>query len=38
MLIQYQFDRDYYYKYYSDDEFKKGNGRASKELQQMSVI
>jgi len=29
MLIQYQFDRDYYHKYYSDDEFKR-NGRASK--------
>ena len=36
MLIQYQFDRDYYHKYYSDDEFKKEMEELQKELQQMS--
>lgn len=36
MLIQYQFDRDYYHKYYSDDEFKKEMEDLQKELQQMS--
>jgi len=36
MLIQYQFDRDYYHKYYSDDEFKKEMEELQKELQQMT--
>ena len=36
MLIQYQFDRDYYHRYYSDDEFKKEMEELQKELQQMS--
>jgi len=36
MLIQYQFDRDYYHRYYSDDEFKKEMEALQKELQQMS--
>ncbi|HSW56566.1 MAG TPA: hypothetical protein VLH59_15900 [Ignavibacteriaceae bacterium] len=36
MLIKYQFDRDYYNRYYSDDEFKKQMEELQKELQQMS--
>jgi hypothetical protein len=36
MLIKYQFDRDYYHRYYSDDEFKKQMEELQKELQQMS--
>ncbi len=36
MLIKYQFDRDYYHKYYSDDEFKKEMEVLQKELQQLS--
>ena len=36
MLIKYQFDRDYYHRYYSDDEFKKQMEQLQKELQQMS--
>jgi len=36
MLIKYQFDRDYYHKYYSDDEFKKRMEELQKELQQLS--
>jgi hypothetical protein len=36
MLIKYQFDRDYYHKYYSDDEFKKQMEELQKELQQLS--
>lgn len=36
MLIKYQFDRDYYHKYYSDDEFKKEMEELQKELQQLS--
>ncbi len=36
MLIKYQFDRDYYHKYYSDEEFKKQMEELQKELQQMS--
>jgi DNA-binding protein YbaB len=36
MLIKYQFDRDYYNRYYSDDEFKKQMEQLQKELQQMS--
>ena len=36
MLIKYQFDRDYYHKYYSDDEFKKEMEALQKELQQLS--
>ncbi len=36
MLIKYQFDRDYYNRYYSDDEFKKQMEELQKELQQLS--
>jgi len=36
MLIKYQFDRDYYNRHYSDDEFKKQMEELQKELQQMS--
>lgn len=36
MLIKYQFNRDYYNRYYSDDEFKKQMEELQKELQQMS--
>ena len=36
MLIKYQFDRDYYHRYYSDDEFKKQMEELQKELQQLS--
>jgi hypothetical protein len=36
MLIKYQFDRDYYNKHYSDDEFKKEMEELQKELQKMS--
>jgi len=36
MLIKYQFDRDYYNRYSSDDEFKKQMEELQKELQQMS--
>lgn len=36
MLIKYQFDRDYYHRYYSDDEFKKQMEELQKALQQMS--
>jgi len=36
MLIKYQFDRDYYNRYYSDDEFKKQMEELQKELQEMS--
>jgi len=36
MLIKYQYDRDYYHRYYSDDEFKKQMEELQKELQQMS--
>jgi hypothetical protein len=36
MLIKYQYDRDYYNRYYSDDEFKKQMEELQKELQQMS--
>ena len=36
MLIKYQFDRDYYHRYYSDDEFKKQMEELQKELQEMS--
>ena len=36
MLIKYQFDRDYYNRYYSDDEFKREMEELQKELQQMS--
>lgn len=36
MLIKYQFDRDYYHRYYSDEEFKKQMIELEKELQQMS--
>jgi DNA invertase Pin-like site-specific DNA recombinase len=36
MLIKYQFDRDYYNRYYSDEEFKKEMEQLQKELQQMS--
>ena len=36
MLIKYQFDRDYYNRYYSDDEFKKEMEELQKELQQLS--
>jgi hypothetical protein len=36
MLIKYQFDRDYYNRYYSEDEFKKQMEELQKELQQLS--
>ena len=36
MLIKYQFDRDYYHRYYSDDEFKRQMEELQKELQEMS--
>jgi len=36
MLIKYQFDRDYYNRYYSDEEFKKEMEQLQKELQQLS--
>jgi hypothetical protein len=36
MLIKYQFNRDYYHNYYSDDEFKKEMEQLQKELQQLS--
>ncbi|MDH3267417.1 MAG: hypothetical protein OEM46_01045 [Ignavibacteria bacterium] len=36
MLIKYQFDRDYYNRYYSDDEFKKQMEELQKELQELS--
>lgn len=36
MVIKYQFDRDYYHRYYSDDEFKKRMEELQKELQQLS--
>ena len=36
MLIKYQFDRDYYNRYYSDDEFKKQMEELQKELQHLS--
>ena len=36
MLIKYQFDRDYYHRYYSDDEFKQQMEELQKELQEMS--
>jgi hypothetical protein len=36
MLIKYQFDRDYYHQYYSDDEFKKEMEQLQKELKQLS--
>ncbi|MBK9097694.1 MAG: hypothetical protein IPM14_06095 [bacterium] len=36
MLIQYQLNRDYFHKYYSDDEFKKEMEQLQKELQQLS--
>ena len=36
MLTRYQFDRDYYHRYYSDDEFKKQMEELQKELQQLS--
>jgi hypothetical protein len=36
MLIKYQFDRDYYHKYYSDEEFKREMEALQKELQQLS--
>jgi hypothetical protein len=36
MLIKYQFDRDYYHRYYSDEEFKKQMEELQKELQELS--
>jgi len=36
MLIKYQFDRDYYHRYYSDEEFKKQMEELQKQLQEMS--
>jgi hypothetical protein len=36
MLIKYRFDRNYYNRYYSDDEFKKVMEELQKELQQLS--
>ena len=36
MLIKYQFDSDYYNRYYSDEEFKKEMEQLQKELQQLS--
>ena len=36
MLIKYQFDKDYYNRYYSDDEFKKQMEELQKELQELS--
>jgi hypothetical protein len=38
MLIKYQFDRDYYNRYYSDDEFKKEMEELQKELQQLKEL
>jgi hypothetical protein len=36
MLVKYQFDKDYYGRYFSDDEFKKQMEELQKELDQMS--
>jgi len=36
MLIKYQFDRDYYKRFYSDEEFKKQMEELQKELQELS--
>ena len=36
MLVKYQFDKDYYGRYFSDDEFKKQMEELQKELEQLS--
>lgn len=36
MLIKYQIDRNYYHRYYSDDEFKKQMEELQKQLQEVS--
>lgn len=36
MLIKYQFNRNYYHKYSSDDEFKKEMEKLQNELKQLS--
>ncbi len=36
MLIKYQIDRNYFHKYYSDDEFKKQMEELQKELQELT--
>ena len=36
MLIKYQFDKNYYHRYYSDDEFKKQMEELQKQLQELS--
>jgi len=36
MLIKYQFDRNYYRRYYSDEEFKKQMEELQKQLQELS--
>jgi hypothetical protein len=36
MLVKYQFDKDYYQRYYSEDDFKKQMEALQKELEQLS--